>query len=176
MQYESVYEFWFTHSSPQDWFKKSADFDATVKKQFLPTYEAARQGELYSWRKSARGALCEIIVLDQFPRNMFRDTAQAFATDALALCLAQNAVEKKFALELDDTERSFLYMPYMHSESQAIHVVAEQLFRPLSNYKYELAHKEIIDRFGRYPHRNDILGRQSSDTEQAFLNQPGSRF
>ena len=107
---------------------------------------------------------------------MFRDTAQKrFATDTLALCLAQNAVEKKFALELDDTERGFLYMPYMHSESRAIHVVAEQLFG-LSNYKYELALKEIIDRFGRYPHRNDIRGRQSSDAEQAFLNQPGSRF
>ncbi len=121
-------------------------------------------------------ALCEIIVLDQFSRNMFRGTAGAFAYDPLALCLAQHAVGKGYDLLLSEQERTFLYMPYMHSESAAIHVLAEHLFRPLDNYAYELEHKAIIDRFGRYPHRNALLGRQSTPEELAFLEQPNSGF
>ncbi|MBS3797179.1 DUF924 family protein [Pseudoalteromonas sp. BDTF-M6] len=176
MDFQSVYDFWFHQCRPEDWFSKSAALDEEVSRQFAATHAAACRGELYTWRSSAHGALSEIIVLDQFSRNMYRDSAGAFAYDPLALCLAQHAVEKGYDLLLTEQERTFLYMPYMHSESAAIHVLAEHLFRPLDNYAYELEHKAIIDRFGRYPHRNALLGRQSTPEELAFLEQPNSRF
>lgn len=137
-------------------------------------------GELYGWRKTAHGRLAEIIVLDQFSRNMYRDQPQSFAADPMALVLAQEAVflgaDKKLKTP---QEQAFLYMPYMHSESEIIHEVALDLFSQPgleNNYAFELKHKEIIDRFGRYPHRNDILGRQSTAEELAFLKEPGSSF
>jgi uncharacterized protein (DUF924 family) len=135
--------------------------------------------ELFEWRSSPAGRLAEIIVLDQFSRNLFRDDARAFAADPLALALAQEAVAAGADLALTKVERSFLYMPYMHSESRAIHVVAERLFRekaPEYNHEFELRHKAIIDRFGRYPHRNATLGRESTPEELAFLTEPGSSF
>ena len=176
MQYKDVYSFWFEQCSPNQWFKKDAGFDRALRKRFTQTHEMAVNGELSHWRSEPKGALSEILVLDQLSRNMFRDTPKAFASDNLALCLAQHAVEKGFDKQLDDTERGFLYMPYMHSESAVIHQHAERLFRGLKNYNYELAHKKIIDRFGRYPHRNEILGRESSEEELLFLQQPGSSF
>ncbi|MEM0515145.1 DUF924 family protein [Pseudoalteromonas sp. YIC-827] len=176
MDFQSVYDFWFYQCQPEDWFKKSEGFDAQVTELFAETHRAASRGELYQWRRSAKGALCEIIVLDQFSRNIYRDTASAFAQDAQALCLAQHALEKGYDLLLTEQERSFLYMPYMHSESTAIHILAEHLFRPLESYSYELARKAIIDRFGRYPHRNAILGCRSPPEEQAFLETPSSGF
>jgi uncharacterized protein (DUF924 family) len=141
--------------------------------------QAAAAGELYEWRVTARGRLAEAIVLDQFSRNVYRGTPRAFAQDPMALALAQEAVAAGALASLDPTERSFLLLPYMHSESRQIHVVAEALYRefaPASNYDFELKHKAIIDRFGRYPHRNDVLGRASTPEEIEFLQQPGSRF
>ncbi|WP_105199976.1 MULTISPECIES: DUF924 family protein [unclassified Pseudoalteromonas] len=176
MDFQSVYDFWFNQCNSEDWFKKSATFDARVTELFAKTHRAASRGELYHWRSSAHGALSEIIVLDQFSRNIYRDTASAFAQDAQALCLAQHAVEKGYDLLLNEQERGFLYMPYMHSESAVIHMLAEHLFRPLESYSYELTHKAIIDRFGRYPHRNAILGRRSTPEEIAFLETPNSSF
>jgi uncharacterized protein (DUF924 family) len=123
--------------------------------------------------------LAEIIVLDQFSRNVYRDTPAAFAQDSLALALSQEAVQSGALNALTETERTFLLMPYMHSESRAIHVQAERLFKvhaPATNYDFELKHKLIIDRFGRYPHRNAILGRASTPEELVFLEQPGSSF
>jgi uncharacterized protein (DUF924 family) len=134
---------------------------------------------LYSWRATARGRLAEIIVLDQFSRNIHRNTPWAFAQDTLALGLSQAAVSAGALQELNETERAFLLMPYMHSESRLIHEQAETLFRqftPPYNYDFELKHKTIIDRFGRYPHRNKILGRDSTSEEVEFLKQPGSAF
>jgi len=134
---------------------------------------------LYEWRATARGRLAEVIVLDQFSRNVFRNTPQAFAQDPMALVLAQEAVAAGVLTPLEPSERSFLLLPYMHSESRQIHVVAEALYRefaPAGNYDFELKHKAIIDRFGRYPHRNEILGRESTPEEVEFLEQPGSRF
>ncbi len=125
------------------------------------------------------GRLAEIIVLDQFPRNMFRDHARSFASDAMALCLSQEAIRNKADNQLKGKQLSFLYMPFMHSESRQIHVVAEQLFshpEVAGNLDFELKHKAIIDRFGRYPHRNKILGRESSDEEIEFLTQANSSF
>ena len=133
-------------------------------------------GELYSWRNTPQGRLAEIIVLDQFSRNNYRDTPMSFASDTLALVLAQEAISVKAEQSLNDNMRSFLYMPFMHSESEVIHTVATSLFKTQDNYNFELRHKEIIDRFGRYPHRNAILGRVSSSEEIEFLQQPGSSF
>lgn len=171
-------QFWFEEISPAQWWKVDADFDRLVVERFSGLHQRAANAELYEWRSGPAGRLAEIIVLDQFSRNMFRGNGRAFAADPLALALAQEAVARKADLALPQERRVFLYMPYMHSESRAIHVVAERLFKECApdNYDFELRHKAIVDRFGRYPHRNAMLGRQSTDEEIAFLAQPGSRF
>lgn len=177
--YREVLKFWFEEATPEQWFRKDDAFDHAITRRFLELHGRAARCELYMWRKEADGRLAEIIVLDQFSRNMFRDLPLAFAWDALALALAQEAVATGADALLEPRARHFLYMPYMHSESTEIHVVAENLFRQLGNetaLDYELKHKAIIDRFGRYPHRNEVLGRASSPEEAAFLREPGSRF
>ena len=176
---ESVLSFWFDEIESSQWFVKDSDFDELIKARFASIHRQAKAGELYKWRASPEGRLAEIIVLDQFSRNMFRDQAEAFASDSLALVLAQEAVSCRADLALSAVQRSFLYMPFMHSESRAIHEVALSLFSQKGlegNLNFEKRHKEIIDRFGRYPHRNEILGRVSSEEELAFLKQPGSSF
>ena len=177
MNASEVIQFWFVEHGPEDWFKKSDTFDEKIRERFLSTYRSALLGELHAWRQSADGRLAEILVLDQFSRNIFRGSAQAFAGDPLALCLAQWAVDVGADQQLDKSRRPFLYMPYMHSESAKVHDVALALFEPFpKNFEFEKKHKVIIDRFGRYPHRNDILGRQSTPEEVAFLQTPGSSF
>ena len=179
MKPEDIIEFWFEQLSPQDWWKKSQEFDLMIKERFGEIHQAATQGELYQWRGSAKGLLAEVIILDQFSRNIFRDKAQAFDHDGQALTLSQLAVAQGYDKELTPVECQFLYMPYMHSESQLIHELAVELFQSLGpdhGYEFELKHKIIIDRFGRYPHRNSILGRPSTAEEEAFLKQPGSSF
>ncbi len=177
MQWNEVLHFWFGECEPKDWFTKSDAFDAMVRERFLATYESAVAGELDEWRSAPEGRLAEVIVLDQFSRNMFRDDPRAFAADPLALCLAQWAVAAGDDQKIEKERRSFLYMPYMHSESPIVHEVAVELFREFpKNYDYELRHKAIIDRFGRYPHRNRVLGRESTEEELAFLKEPGSSF
>jgi uncharacterized protein (DUF924 family) len=154
-------------------------FDDLIRQRFLGLLQRGAAGELYEWRATAHGRLAEVIVLDQFSRNVYRGTSQAFAQDPMALALAQEAVAAGALTTLDPTERSFLLLPYMHSESRQIHVVAEALYRefaPAGNYDFELKHKAIVDRFGRYPHRNEVLGRASTPDEIEFLKQPGSRF
>ncbi|AXY02558.1 DUF924 domain-containing protein [Vibrio alfacsensis] len=177
--YQDILTFWFEELEPKDWFVSNADVDKQIESRFLTTLEQATRSELFSWRDTAQGRLAEIIVLDQFSRNVYRDTPNAFAQDALALALAQEAIRLGLDRDLNDVERSFLYMPFMHSESQLIHKEAEKLFKTLgreSNYEFELKHKVIIDRFGRYPHRNAILGRDSTEEEKAFLQLPDSSF
>ncbi|NOI68843.1 DUF924 family protein [Vibrio owensii] len=177
--YQDILTFWFEELEPKDWFVSNADVDKQIETRFLTTLEQAAQSELFDWRDTAQGRLAEIIVLDQFSRNVYRNTPKAFAQDALALALAQEAIRLGLDQELADVERSFLYMPFMHSESKRIHEEAEKLFKALgreSNYEFELKHKVIIDRFGRYPHRNAILGRDSTAEEVEFLQQPGSSF
>lgn len=177
--YNDVLNFWFEEIEPKAWWAADPEFDQQIKTRFLPVLQQATRGELYSWRRQARGRLAEVIVLDQFSRNVYRGKPAAFAQDGMALALAQEAVLAEAHLALSPVKRSFLYMPFMHSESSAIHEWAEQLFRDNgleNNYTFELRHKEIIDRFGRYPHRNNILGRDSSDEEIEFLKQPGSSF
>lgn len=171
---DEVLKFWFDELTPKDWWKKNPELDERMRTQFDATLNAAGAGELWQWRQSDEGRLAEIIVLDQFSRNLFRGKPQAFAYDAMALALAQEAVANKIDQNLDIKQAPFIYMPYMHSESKVIHIQAEILFnRPelVENYEFELKHKAIIDRFGRYPHRNAILGRMSTDDEIKFLEE-----
>jgi len=177
--YQEIIDFWFQEIEPAKWWVKDHDFDQLIRDKFLSTYNRAKECELYAWRTSAKGRLAEVIILDQFPRNMFRGRALSFATDPLALALSQEAISIGADLELNSSEKSFLYMPFMHSESLEIHVQAVTLFKKCgneSNLKFELRHKEIIETYGRYPHRNDILGRESRPEELVFLTQPGSGF
>ena len=177
--YNKVLDFWFNTLTPQQWFLKDAQLDETIRRTFGHLLQQAATCELYDWRTGPYGRLAEIIVLDQFSRNIHRDTAQAFQQDPLALALAQEAVALEADKALKIVERSFLYMPYMHSESAVIHEQALQLFdQPGLEYNldFERKHKIIIDRFGRYPHRNTALGRESTDEEIEFLKQPDSSF
>lgn len=177
--HQQILDFWFKELEPASWWKKDASLDAEIHSRFGVMHARAQQGELFEWRVTPQGSLAEVILLDQFSRNIYRDTAQAFSADPLALALAQFAVSKGFDQELPSTERSFLYLPYMHSESALIHEQAIALYTRLGNahnLDFEIKHKNIIDRFGRYPHRNDILGRDSTPEEQVFLQEPGSSF
>lgn len=176
---KDVLHFWFEEIEPVQRFKKDAEFDELIRSRFLTLHQRARDGLLYTWRDHPLDALAEIVILDQFSRNLFRDQGEAFAYDTLALVLAQEAIRQKFDMELNDTQKAFLYMPFMHSESAEIHEIAVFLFDHPGledNFNYELRHKEIIDRFGRYPHRNELLGRESTAQEIEFLSQPGSSF
>ena len=177
--FKEVLEFWFDEIDPKMWWVSDSRFDIEIENRFLNLVIQASQGELYTWREDPHGRLAEIILLDQFSRNIFRNTPKAFANDQMALALAQEAVGNNIASLFTKTECGFLLMPYMHSESKAIHTIAEFLYREFAepyNYDYEIKHKAIIDRFGRYPHRNSILGRESTPEEIEFLKQPGSSF
>ena len=177
--YQQVLKFWFEEIDPTMWWSSAPDFDDLIRRRFEQLLRQAALGELYEWRTDTKGRLAEIIVLDQFSRNIYRDTARAFAQDPMALVLAQEAVAAEALNELASNEQVFLLLPYMHSESKLIHVQAETLFRehtPAANYDFELRHKAIIDRFARFPHRNKILGRESTPEEIEFLKQPGSAF
>jgi uncharacterized protein (DUF924 family) len=162
MKPESILHFWFTELTPKLHFAKDPALDEVIRTRFGATLEAAARCELFGWRTTPEGRLAEVLVLDQFSRNVYRDTPRAFAQDALALA-----------------QRSFAYMPYMHSESALVHTQAVALFDqpgmedPL---RFELRHQAIIERFGRYPHRNAILGREFTPEELAFLSEPGSGF
>lgn len=176
---QTILDFWFNSLTPRQWFAKDAALDRQIGQRFHTVFEAARAGELWTWRQSPQGRLAEILVLDQFSRNLHRDRPEAFAQDPQALVLAQEAVAHHADRHLEVPQRAFLYMPYMHSESLAIHDEALRLFDQPGledNLKYERRHREILVRFGRYPHRNAILGRASTDEERAFLEQPGSSF
>ena len=176
--HNEILKFWFEEIEPKMWWGADQQFDDRIRNRFHDIHQQASRGELFAWRKEAKGRLAEIIVLDQFSRNIYRGTPRAFAQDAVALVLAQEAVASG-AENLSAIERSFLYLPFMHSESRQIHQVAESLYRANGlpkNYEFELKHKAIVDRFGRYPHRNEILGRVSSAEEIEFLKQPGSSF
>ncbi len=179
MQAQDILDFWFDPDHRSLWFAKSDEFDAKIRERFQTIHHQAIQAELWSWRKTAEGRLAEIIVLDQFSRNLYRDQPQAFAHDSMALMLAQEAISLQLDAQLSPDHRSFLYMPFMHSESKLIHEFALKLFQRLGNeinLSFEKKHKLIIDRFGRYPHRNAILGRSSSAEELEFLTQPNSSF
>lgn len=177
--YESIIQFWFEEVAPKNWWIKDEAFDQLLKDRYRELLDAAAQGELYAWRDHPLGRLAEIIVLDQFSRNIFRNDARSFSSDPMALTLAQEAIRQQAHKEFSTDQKMFLFMPFMHSESLLIHERAVELFTEPgleSNLDFEHKHKVIIERFGRYPHRNDILGRSSTDDEKTFLQEPGSSF
>jgi uncharacterized protein (DUF924 family) len=175
---DDVLYFWFEEIIPKQWWITSEELDREIESGFGDLHCAAKSCELYRWRESAKGRLAEIIVLDQFSRNIYRNHPNAFSYDSLALALAQTAVATNADHELDINQRAFFYLP-MHSESLMIHEIAVALFSQSgmeANLQFELRHKEIIERFGRYPHRNAILGRLSTPEEIDFLKTAGSSF
>lgn len=179
MNYQDILTFWFSPENQPYWFSKSDAFDRMIETRFKPVLMSASKAELWHWRTTAAGRLAEVIVLDQFSRNLYRDSPLAFAQDSLALALSQEAISLGLDQQLTPEQRAFLYMPFMHSESPRMHEYALKLFETLGNplnLAFEKKHKSIIDRFGRYPHRNQILGRTSSAEEIEFLTQPDSSF
>ncbi len=184
--YRAVLDFWFgapgsVHygTTRAEWFKKSDDFDALIRRRFLPLYEQAAAGKLARWRDSPLTLLALIIVLDQFPRNLFRDSPRAFATDAMALEAATQMVASGWHLRLNTVERQFCYLPFEHAEDIDAQRTCLQLFDALGNadlLQWAQKHYDIVARFGRFPHRNAVLGRESTAEEIEFLRQPGSRF
>ena len=174
-----VLDFWFKDHGTKDWFAKNPDFDAKIRDRFAALLVEAGNGKLDSWGGTARGALALIVVLDQFSRNLNRDGALAFANDARALRLARQAIAKGFHKELALRERSFIYLPFEHSESKSDQELSVRYFIELGDSTFLEAakkHKAIVDRFGRFPHRNAALGRTSTPEEIAFLAGPGSSF
>src|SRR5437588_5911792 len=171
---EEVLAFW-REAGPDRWFTKDAAFDDSIRQRFLPTYEAAARGELAGWEASAEGALALVIVLDQFPRNMFRGSARAFAADERARWAANVALKRGYDLDVPEAMRGFLFLPFMHSEDLNDQNRCVELYRAADdeNLKYAIAHRDIVRRFGRFPHRNAILDRATTAEEQAFLDGGG---
>ena len=169
---KSVIDFWFDEANRPFWFDKSGEFDQTIRSRFAGLWQQAARAELYEWRATLEGRLAEIIVLDQFSRNLFRNSPQAFAQDLAALCLAQEAITRPGFASMTPDERQFVIMPFMHSESPEVHAHAVGVFKqyaPGNPLDFELKHQLVISRFGRYPHRNAVLGRESTPDEIAFL-------
>lgn len=174
-----ILDFWFNDEQKPFWFAKSDEFDEKIRLQFSEIWQKAAHGELNHWRATIEGRLAEILVLDQFSRNLHRNSPLAFAQDGMALILSQEMLRQSEFIRLTETERQFALLPFMHSESREIHQQAVALFEKFTHQEvldFELKHKAIIDRFGRYPHRNAILGRKNSEEEQLFLQQPDSGF
>ena len=174
---QAVLEFWFRGDTErEEWFRKDPSFDDEIRARFLSLYEEAERGAFAAWRDSPRSCLALIVLLDQFLRNMFRDTARAYSTDALALDAARHAVASRHDHSLRGIERTFVYLPFEHSENLADQARALELFAGHPNYEWARRHWEIVKRFGRFPHRNAILGRENTAAETEFLKGPGSSF
>jgi len=166
-----IVSFW-SEAGPDKWFAQDDNFDQAIRSRFLPTYQAAANGDLEAWEESADGALALLILLDQFPRNMFRGDARAFATDTLARAAADRALSRGFDQATDPEVRSFFYMPFMHSEALSDQDRCVRLFEALGDaeqLRYAAEHRDVIRRFTRFPHRNRALGRDATPAEQAFL-------
>jgi uncharacterized protein (DUF924 family) len=189
-QANQILDFWFGKPDEADygkprkvWFTKNPEFDQEVRSRFLIDYQQAAAGHLDDWKASPLGCLALIILLDQFPRNMFRGQPQAFATDPQSLAYAHHTVTQGFDKELLPIQRCFVYLPFEHSENLAHQRQAIELFSTLKDYPecasgvdYAHRHLKVIERFGRFPHRNEILGRETTPEEAEFLKQPGSSF
>ncbi len=176
---DDVLKFWFVDHDRSHWFGGGPAFDAELAAAFADTHAAVAAGEAWTWRTTPSGRLAEILVLDQFSRQLHRGTAHAFAADPMALALSQEAVAAGHDQALQPTERMFLYMPYMHSESLVIHEEAMRLFTALGNddvLKFEIAHRDLLRRFGRYPRRNEPLGRISTPEEAAYCASDEGRW
>lgn len=189
-QFIKILDFWFGREDEADygkrraiWFASDAEFDRRIQISFQEDYQQAAAGKLDHWKESPKSCLALILLLDQFPRNVFRGTSQAFATDAQALYIAEHAVRKGYDRQLLICQRWFVYLPFEHSEELERQRQSVELFRQLGHNPdnadvigYAIRHLEIIERFGRFPHRNEILGRTTTYEEAEFLKQPGSSF
>jgi uncharacterized protein (DUF924 family) len=176
---DDIVKFWFGELTPEDWYKADAERDAEIRRRFGPLYENLSVAVPQNWLEMPKGWLAAILVLDQFPRNMFRGDPRAFATDARALALAKQAIAKSVDMRLEPDQRAFIYLPFQHAEDRADQARSLELFTALgnpNNLDFALRHKAIIDRFGRFPHRNAVLGRASTEEELVFLKEPGSSF
>ena len=173
-----ILSFWFGPDARGKWFRPDAAFDALIRSRFLGRYEEARAGGLASWARDSDGALALVLLLDQFPRNMFRGQSQAFATDAMALGVADAAIARDLDLAQAADRCGFFYLPFMHAEDLAAQRRCVELIanRGGGTTMWAEKHLRIVERFGRFPHRNAVLGRPSSPDEIAFLKQPGSSF
>jgi uncharacterized protein (DUF924 family) len=176
---EDVLAFWLDECKPEDWYKSDPAFDAKIRDLFVETWQQATQGALGLWLTYPSGALAYIILTDQFPRNMFRDSGKAFATDRLALAAAKMAVDRNWDMKISEPARQFFYLPMMHSENLAdqdravrlIHARMPETGR--NNEDHACAHRAVIRKFGRFPYRNKALGRKTTAAEQAFLDAGG---
>lgn len=174
-----VLAFWFEESKPEQWYKKDPAFDEAIRDRFEITIEAALAGRLDSWADEIDSCLALIILLDQFTRNIYRDTPRAFSGDEMAVALSLRCIDRGFLKHDNATWRQFMLMPMMHSEDIEIQERSIPLFETHTNpltHEYAIRHRDIVARFARFPHRNAILGRPSSDEEIAFLKEPGSSF
>jgi uncharacterized protein (DUF924 family) len=171
---ETILSFW-REAGYDKWFTRDDAFDAEVREKFLSTYEAAAAGKLEGWEATAEGALALCIVLDQFPRNIFRGDARTYAADPLARQMANRALKRGYDQDVDDELRGFFFLPFMHSEDPTDQDRCVELYRAADHpdLKYAERHRDIIRRFGRFPHRNAILGRTTTPEEQAFLDSGG---
>ena len=170
-----IVSFW-RDAGPERWWEKNDEFDRLIRSRFLPLHEAAARGELATWQNSPEGALALVILLDQFPRNMFRGSPHAFATDPLARAVATGAVALGFDQKIDPNIRQFFYLPFMHSEVLADQHRCCELYEALGDadlIKFATVHRDIVAKFGRFPHRNHALGRATTPAEQDFLDAGG---
>ncbi|MDX1737711.1 MAG: DUF924 family protein [Alphaproteobacteria bacterium] len=179
LEIEAVLKFWFEECEPKNWFMKDADFDNEIRKRFLGLHTDVADNARDHWRDSPKGCLAEVIVLDQFSRNMFRDTPGAFAYDDRALECMNHTIKKDYHRSFSVVEKNFLYLPMQHSEDLEVQRQSVELYLENGDNNtldYAIRHKRIIEKFGRFPHRNEILGRASTEEEIEFLKKPGSSF
>lgn len=179
---DAILKFWLEETTPEQRFMKDPAFDQLVVERLGESHDLAISGALDAWRDSARGCLALCVLLDQAPRNMFRDTPQAFATDELARTVARHAIDRGFDQDpaFDDSTRLFFYMPFMHSEDigdqqTCVNLISERIAEE-NRGGYAERHRDIVARFGRFPHRNSVLGRDSTPEELEFLTEKGSSF
>ncbi len=171
---QDILDFWFVETPPQQWFRHDPDFSARLRTDFLPVYEQGRAGAWEGWKSSPDGALALVILFDQVPRHVFRGTAQAFETDALALAVAREAVQRGLDQLLEPVKRGFLYVPFQHSEDPAVQAESLKLYTRMkednpAGYMYGVRHYDAVARFGRFPNRNTVLGRQNTPEESEWL-------
>lgn len=180
MKHQDILNFWFSEEISKKHWIKDENFDAEIREKFSSLHKQAIQGELNEWEENAESSLALVILLDQFSRNMFRGKPEAFSTDAQSLRVAKNAVSKGFDKNLKDDQRAFFYLPYMHSENIEDQKECVRLFAGKDTYKknhnFALAHLEVIEKYGRFPHRNKILGRENTPEEEIYLQDPNAGF
>ncbi len=178
---KDIIKFWFEETQPQQWFQVNEDFDASIVESFTEPYDMAASGQFMDWKNSADGTLAYCILLDQMPRNMFRGTPKAFATDDKALVASKYAISKGLDKVLSTQRRRFVYLPFEHSEKINDQHRSVELFETMKDedplgYDYAVRHLKVIEKYGRFPHRNKILGRDNSPEEEEYLAQPDAGF